>query len=216
MILIIIIMIILNIIYHISGLLGIFTILIWSINLFMTTMILIQNPNNFWIRVVQVLSIFFIVFIIMLDISTFYNSIYKLAFLIPLSHDKITFFDEKFGNDDPDSSIIYITNSSISWFSFFDLNEISDFLDNLEYNKTYIISFDLIFDFLSYEVGDPSIILTKPILINKETNPKLISNFLNERVKTSCYSYDLDVSCLKDNEGPGILVRYKEINLFWK
>ena len=79
MIIIILIMIILNIIYHISGLLGILTILVWTINLFMTTMILIRDPDNLWIRIIQIISIFLLMYIIFLNINMLYNSFYKFA-----------------------------------------------------------------------------------------------------------------------------------------
>lgn len=92
LIIILITMIILNIIYHVGGFLGVLAILVSAINLFMTTMILIRDPQNFWIKIAQMLSIFYIVLSIMLDISTFRHDITKLAFILPLSINKITFF----------------------------------------------------------------------------------------------------------------------------
>jgi len=155
-------MIILNIIYHISGLFGVLAILVWTINLFMTTMILIQDLHNIWIRIIQVLSLFFLLYIIFLNINIFYDSLYKLAFIIPLSINKITLFEDIIEEDQ--NSIFFIRDPSITFL--FDRNidnGVNYFLDNLDYNKTYIVTFDLIFDWLSSELGDPSIILSKPI-----------------------------------------------------
>ena len=210
---ILIVMIILNIIYHISGLVGILTILVWTINLFLTTMILIQNPENFWIRIVQLLSIFFIVFIIMLDISTFYSSFYKLAFIIPLSINKITYLEDLVENERNNISISkFYTNR----FYFNDFNEVSEFLNSLENDKSYLITFEFILSWLQYEEDNPALVLSKPILISKDSNPWLISNFIKNRINLACNNYYLDEDMISEMIGPdapGILVKYSEIEI---
>lgn len=69
-------------------------------------------------------------------------------------------------------------------------------------------------------MGDPSLVLSKPILITKQSNPWLISNYLVERIKLTCNSFYLEDQLFsKENDiqtGPRVLVRYREINLFWK
>ena len=91
------------------------------------------------------LSLFFLLYIIFLNINIFYDSLYKLAFIIPLSINKITLFEDIIEEDQ--NSIFFIRDPSITFL--FDRNienGVNYFLDNLDYNKTYIVTFDLIFD----------------------------------------------------------------------
>jgi hypothetical protein len=90
---------------------------------------------------------------------------------------------------------------------------------NLETNKTYIVTFELILDWDAYEIGEPSLVLSKPILVTKESNSQLISDYIIERSYSACELFglnSLDQYILKDFDQLGILVRFKEINLFWK
>jgi len=73
-----------------------------------------------------------------------------------------------------------------------------------------------------YDEDTPVISLTKPILINKNSNSKIISEYLNSKIFEACISYYLDESILEFNtnnmgnklDGPGVLVNYSKINLF--
>jgi len=98
-------------------------------------------------------------------------------------------------------------------FNFCDFKDVQDFLDNLDHDKAYVLTFDLITDKSGYELGNPSIILGSPILISKNSNPWLISNYLSERIKLATWSYGLEYD-MKD--GPGVIVKYREINLYFK
>lgn len=51
-------------IYNISGIMEVLSLLIWSINLFIATILLIRNPQNFFLRFVQGVSMLYILFII--------------------------------------------------------------------------------------------------------------------------------------------------------
>nr|AWB36238.1 hypothetical protein [Lactarius sp. (in: basidiomycete fungi)] len=212
-----IIMIILNIIYHISGLFSVLAIIVWTINLFVSTMNLIQDGENFWYRMVQFLSISVIIYIISLNIYLYYYDIYKLAFIIPLSINKISYLDDIM--DDYQNNIFFLGNVNTDIFNAADSKEISDFLMKLDSNKTYVVTFDLILDWDAYELGEPSLVLSKPILVTKESHSQLISDFILERFYSACYLYALDTldeTVLRDHSELGILVRFKEINLFWK
>jgi hypothetical protein len=112
---------------------------------------------------------------------------------------------------------IYIVNSNIIWFHFNDFKEICDLLDILEDNKAYVITFELIIKKYKFEFGNPSIVLSTPILIYKHSNPWLLSNYLNERIRLACDLYSLDTDWLElGNDGPGIWVKYQQINLLWE
>lgn len=204
-------MIVLNIIYHNSGLFSVLSFLVWTINLFMTTMILILEPNNLKIRIVQIISIFFLLYIIYLNINIIYNDLYKFAFIIPLSINKITFLDDIFDNDD--INIFYFRKTFFTRFYLISTLEIADFLSNLDQNKAYIVTFEFIYCWSSYEIGEPTIILSKPILVTNESSHNLISNFLKDRINSACNSYFLDENLIQEFDGPGILVRYSEIKI---
>lgn len=216
MIFIILIMIILNIIYHSSGLLSVFAFIVWSINLFATTMILIQNPSNFWIKIVQIISILNILIIIYLNISLLYDSLYKFSFIIPLSVNKITYLEDIY--EENQLQIIYLRTGFINRFYFNDAKEISDFLENLEENKSYLITFELILSWTQHEDGYPVINLSKPFLITKNSNPHLISNFIKERIGLACDSYLLNediIDMMVGPDTPGIIVKYSQIKILF-
>jgi hypothetical protein len=109
----------------------------------MTTMILILEPNNLKIRIVQIISIFFLLYIIYLNINIIYNDLYKFAFIIPLSINKITFLDDIFDNDD--INIFYFRKTFFTRFYLISTLEIADFLSNLDQNKAYIVTFEFIY-----------------------------------------------------------------------
>jgi hypothetical protein len=61
--------------------------------------------------------------------------------------------------------------SQVKLFTFCDNLEIKMLLDSLEIDKTYAVTFDLILSRDSYNEYDPTISLSKPILIYKNSNP---------------------------------------------
>lgn len=62
-------MIILNIIYNISGIYFVISFIVWIINLGISTLLLIKNGENFWIRLVQLISIFITIYKIFINIK---------------------------------------------------------------------------------------------------------------------------------------------------
>jgi hypothetical protein len=66
-----------------------------------------------------------------------------------------------------------------------------------------------------YDSDGPVIFLSKPILITKNSNPKLLSNFIDERLGDMLNTFHLDESIIErtNDDGASILVKYKEINL---
>jgi hypothetical protein len=212
---IIILILILTLIYIKFGLLVVIQILIWTLVFILATFLSNINPTNKEYYIIRILSIIVIIFILYLN-SKEVNIL--SSFIIPLSVTKITFIDELIGDDNVNpTDIIFINNSHITWLHFIDFQELLDLLSLLDNNKAYVISFDLIFDKLSFSLGNPSLNLTKPILISKNSNPWLISSYLQERIRMACDLYNLDESCLaKGVDGPGLLVKYKEFNIYFK
>jgi hypothetical protein len=62
----------------------------------------------------------------------------------------------------------------------------------------------------------PIISLGKPILITKNSDPKVNSNYLKDRIDLAIDSYYLDDTILEYEkvDGPGVIINYSKINLF--
>lgn len=200
-------------IYIHFGLFVLIQIMIWTLVFILSTFLSNIDPSNKQFPIIKILSIIVIFFIL------YYNSkeVSILSmFIIPLSVTKITFIDEIIGNEEVNPiDIIYIQNCHISWLHFVDFQDLSDLLSLLDDNKAYVVSFDLIFDKSGFSLGNPSLVLGKPILFSRNSNPWLLTNYLQERLRIAANSYFLDDSSL-DKDGPSVLVKYKEINLYFK
>lgn len=108
-------------------------------------------------------------------------------------------------------------NATKERFYFNDSFEVRVFLNNLEDDTVYVVTFDFIVSWLQYDDESPVINLSKPILITKNSCPILISKFIKNRLILACDQYFIDQSVLEYEdklESPGILLNYSKINLF--
>lgn len=122
----------------------------------------------------------------------------------------ITYLDQIIPNQ-----IFISTNSLNSSLFFYDSIEIKQFLQTLDMDCSYVVTFKFVISWLSYEEDSPTINLGKPILITKNSNPQIIAKFLRDRVNLAIDCYYLDDSMILDNkEGPAIIINYSKINLF--
>lgn len=187
------------------GSLVLISIIVWSIIFLLSNFLLGLNPNNKEMFIIRILSILIIIL--------YYNSLeYTIisSLIIPLSINKITFLEDILKDEENyHFNIFYLRKPNLVWLSFGDIKEIMNLLCLLDNNKAYIVTFDLILDQSGYQLGDPSIILGSPILISKDSNPWLISNYLVSKVVKSCDSYDLN-----DQSEVSVLVKYREIIVF--
>jgi len=127
-----------------------------------------------------------------------------------MSKNNITFLVDVLPNY---NGIFYISNPSIKRFYFNDFVEIRQILDSLEKDKVYVLSLELIYSWLCHEEDDPVITLTKPFLVTRDSNPLIISEYFQFRINLACNTYLLEYTS-EDYDDPGVLVKYKEINLF--
>ena len=127
-----------------------------------------------------------------------------------LSADQLNELEDILDNDQ--NNIFYLRDPSFTYLFKFSNEGVKFFLGNLDNNKTYIATFNLIFNWESHELGEPSLVLSNPILITKESNSQLISDFIIDRVNSAYYSYDLN----SINIDPIIFIQFKEINIFLK
>lgn len=134
-----------------------------------------------------------------------------------MSITNITYLDQFIPNN-----MFCFTNSNKARLYFNDSLELKLFLNNLDHDSVYVVTFELILSWLAYDDNLPIIILSKPILITKNSNPEVISKFIKNRIYDACNLYYLDESLFEfksDNmcnieDAPGVLIKYKEINLF--
>lgn len=115
------------------------------------------------------------------------------------------------------NSMFYSNTALKTVFYFSDIIEITKFLSTLENDQAYVITFEFVMSWLNYEEDSPIIILSKPILTTKNSNPTLISKFLRERISLACDNYYLDddiLNMLSVQDGPGVIVNYSKIKLF--
>lgn len=184
-------------------------VLTWLLVFIISNYLLGLDPNNREMIIIRIISIFIIIVIL------YYNSLeYTIisCFVIPLSLTKITFLNDILNDQEINRlDIICIRKADFIWFNFSDFKDIMNLLSLFEDNKAYIVTFDLIIDQSGYESGDPSLLLGLPILVNKNSNPWLISRYLTEQVVKAINSYNLE-----SNTELAILVKHKEIRIFWK
>jgi hypothetical protein len=112
--------------------------------------------------------------------------------------------------------IVYLINPYIYICDKFQESDIKLFLNRLDGYKSYAVSIELVFSWLLYDELFPAIMLSKPFLVTRNSNPKIIFEFIRDRLFELIDSYYLDDSIIQDL-GPDrhtIILRYKEIILF--
>jgi len=155
----IILFLIFYLIYIHFGLFVLIQIIIWTIVFFLSNFLVGINRTR-EMKIIRILSILVIVFIL------YYNSITNnilSSFIIPLSINQITFVKDVFRKSNDSASINYFENAHITWFKFWDKCEVKDFIELLDYNKAYLVSFELILDMEGFEQGDPTLLISSPI-----------------------------------------------------
>jgi len=122
----------------------------------------------------------------------------------------ITFLEEIIPN-----KMFVFTNSLTKEFYFCDIIEVTKFLSSLEKDQAYVVTFDFIYSILMYADDTPTISLGKPILITKNSDPEVISNYLKDKVILACNTHYLNYPNMGDPiDGIAVIVNYAKINLF--
>jgi hypothetical protein len=129
-----------------------------------------------------------------------------------MSTNKITYLDQIIPN-----KFFVFSNPELLVMDSFGFSDIKFFIDSLESDKAYVVTFEFVTSWILYEEDSPSIILSKPILITKNSNPITITQFIYYQIGLAIGNYNLDDDILEkigETEGPGIIAKYNEINLF--
>src|SRR6266567_87857 len=88
---------------------------------------------------------------------------------------------------------------------------------NILYDSIYTFSFIIICSFTTYNDDAPTINLSKPIIITKNSNHQTISKFIYSRIDECVNTFYLEDSLIfnkNKEDGPGVIVKYQEINIF--
>lgn len=107
-----------------------------------------------------------------------------------MSINRITYFSDIYHIN------CYIYNTLSCYFYFNDYIEVQKFLDQLEQDQIYVVTFYLTFNFdgvlhvncfnIETEANfdnTPNILLSKPILVMSKSDPHLISKFICSRIR---------------------------------
>lgn len=195
-----------TLIYFYYGLLIVILITILSMVFFFSNLLIGIYPFSKDLHIIRILSLLIIIIIIYNSTNILYIS---TALLLPISIDKVTFFDEigPYGiNLKPKT---YILNSSNDIE-----NEIQKFLDNLDSDENFLVTVEFTTRFaLFLDVDTPIITLSKAILLNKNSNATIIKEFLENRIELMLDIYfNLDDSILGDQDTDAvILLSYNSI-----
>ena len=133
-------------------------------------------------------------------------------YFITMSITRITYLNEFIPNE------MFISNNpQIEIWNFWDKLEVKQFLNKLEIDQAYVVTFEFVTSFMIHDRDGPSILLGKPILITKNSNPEIVSNYLKERINLVIDSFYLDDEIIASDsnpDGPGLLLNYTKINIF--
>jgi hypothetical protein len=102
-------------------------------------------------------------------------------------------------------------------FNYTDKLEVSKFLETLESGKVYVVTFEFVYSFDLYDEDRPTINLTRPNLVTKNSNPELISKILQKLINITCETSHLNDLINEESntlEKGGIIEKHTEINLF--
>ncbi len=124
----------------------------------------------------------------------------------------ITYLNEIYEN-----TMFISNNSDFKILNYYDHLEIKHWLNSLEVDQAYVVTFEFVISLMMYDEDGPSINLGKPILITKNSNPKIISNYLNARINMMIDTFYLDDSILISNgknnpDGTAVIANYSKIN----
>jgi hypothetical protein len=159
-----------------------------------------------FLRLIQLISLAFIIFIIILNIKLliFGDSFYKLAFLIPLSISTKFKTDSRFMStsinrisyleDFIKHDVCIFNNCQFRILEFSDSLDIKNFLSELKEDRFYVVFLEFVYSSLSYNEDTPTINLSKPIIINQNSNPDMISGFIHSKINECINTFYLDDS----------------------
>lgn len=93
-----------------------------------------------------------------------------------------------------------------------DTQDIQIFLNELDKGCTYLVVIEFVLNWQNYYERNPSTVLSRNILIEKDSNSELISNHIYNQLARFCHEYYIDDNILRIST-PGIIIHYCEIKI---
>jgi hypothetical protein len=142
------------------------------------------NPDNTQFKVIRAMAIIVIIFII--NSLIFNNSLYTISILIPFSFFEIDFrdsFDWKFNSFGVKPNISYLKIQTLT-------EDIIKLLHSLNDEENYSMGLSFISSYKEWqenkEILHP-VFIENPIIVNKESDPLLITQFIMENLNKKGY-----------------------------
>lgn len=109
------------------------------------------------------------------------------------------------------------TDPKYALMNSFSISEMKEFLNTLDPDKVYVASFEFVSSWLLHEDDSPVVVLSKPILLTKNSNPILITKFIWQKINLAITNYaivDDVLDLIGQSEGPGVILKFNPINIF--
>jgi hypothetical protein len=92
-------------------------------------------------------------------------------------------------------------------------SDLNDFICNLDENNDFWVSISFYPDLVVYNIDDGmKLYICDPILVNRDSDPLLLSQFITTRLQRMIDFYYLDDSII-DNKDSVLIVKFTEIEL---
>jgi len=125
------------------------------------------------------------------------------AFMFPLSISSISYI-----NDLDIPAITDFESERIEIFNKFIIKETSDFLNKLEDNESYIVEIGFIPNITLWDLDAPQMLLSKPLLINRNSSATTINKFILERLDYMVDYYYLDDTIIQKESNCAVSLTY--------
>jgi hypothetical protein len=180
--------------------------LTWKTNIWVFYRVTSWNKWNYQYNFVIFNIINKITYFIYLD---FFQNIYLTSILIPFSSDNRIHFVHEFK-----IKSLNFYNEKSSFFLIKELTkDITNFLNNLNETDNYWLSLSFYPRIEGYANNEGiQLHISDPILINKDSSPLLVTNFIMNRLNMITEFYGLDDSIINSRDSI-IVVKYTEIEL---
>nr|YP_009487209.1 hypothetical protein [Russula abietina]AWB36111.1 hypothetical protein [Russula abietina] len=186
-------------IYIYFGLFVLIQIIIWLSVFFVSNFLIGVNPEHRELYLIRILSILVICFVF------YYNSkqIINTSYLLPLTIKNVSYLS------DFKTPIVFDNNRNEDKIYLYRVDNISNFLNKLDLDDNYILTMIFYPDLINYSINIPQLVLSEPILINRNSSAAIIEKYINERINVMIDFYYLDDSILEETPfGPGVIFHY--------
>jgi hypothetical protein len=180
-------------------------IIIWISLYLISNFIIGFHPFSFKWNIIRLVSIILILY---LSYKNLDQTIYLTSLLIPVSKNEISYAHDlevkSFNFHETRKTVLFINDLT---------GDLTDFINSLNEDDNYWVSFSFYPTITGYNIDDGmQLFISDPILINKDSNPLLLTQFIMDRLHKMIDFYYLDDSIINNNDGI-IIIKFTEIEL---